>query len=217
LVINETNNLKFSPNKCFLTEQTKFDENFSYEGEIKNSKKHGKGKLILIDPDPELNFTFEGNFKNDILINGSLRTKSIYYEGEFGRNLLFHGNGQMHHLNSGEIYVGKFKDGFPHGNGKWIYSDGDEYVGVFNKGKFSDPGRNEFLEKKAIEEQNSVDNSVDTMIQDVFDERRKKKQAELLTICIDYYEMCKLIVTNGVTGSGRLGPQGICKKCGFVD
>ncbi|XP_075697070.1 MORN repeat-containing protein 1 isoform X2 [Rhinoderma darwinii] len=77
---------------------------FRYEGEWKDGKKHGHGKLLFRD--------------------GS------YYEGEFVRGEIT-GNGLRYWATRGNTYSGEFQDGELHGHGVMKYKDGERYEGEF--------------------------------------------------------------------------------------
>lgn len=52
------------------------------------------------------------------------------YEGEC-KNRLANGEGTASGI---DTYQGKFKDGVPHGKGKYVYADGSYYIGEFKNG-----------------------------------------------------------------------------------
>ena len=142
-----------------------------YEGEFKNDKKNGKGKLyykILKD-------TYEGDFKDNNItgngfyewsnketykgtfLNGKMHGKGIYkwpdggkYEGDYFNNIK-EGNG-IFTWSNGKIFHGPFKNGKPHGNGILIMKD-KKFNVTFNNGK---------LDGKAqeIEDDNYNDNKI---------------------------------------------------------
>ena len=68
-----------------------------YEGELKENKFHGQGKLILPS-----GTVYEGEFKDDKL----------------------HGKGKLNFTSGGD-YVGDFKDNKRHGQGTYTFADGD--------------------------------------------------------------------------------------------
>ncbi len=78
-----------------------------YEGQTKDGKYHGFGKLSWPD--------------------GS------YYEGEW-INGLYHGKG-IYYYNNKDKYIGEFKNGKKDGNGTYIYSNGQELIGTWYNGK----------------------------------------------------------------------------------
>ncbi|XP_031818860.1 MORN repeat-containing protein 1 isoform X2 [Sarcophilus harrisii] len=80
---------------------------FRYEGEWKDGKKHGHGKLLFKD--------------------GS------YYDGEFVDGEII-GMGQRYWSSSGNIYSGQFVLGELHGHGVMIYKEGGKYEGEFYQG-----------------------------------------------------------------------------------
>uniref|UniRef100_A0A4X2M9F4 MORN repeat containing 1 n=1 Tax=Vombatus ursinus TaxID=29139 RepID=A0A4X2M9F4_VOMUR len=80
---------------------------FRYEGEWKDGKKHGYGKLLFKD--------------------GS------YYEGEFVDGEII-GRGQRYWASSGNTYSGQFVLGELQGHGIMKYKDGGKYEGEFSHG-----------------------------------------------------------------------------------
>ena len=123
-----------------------------YEGEIKNSEFHGKGKLISKDS------TYEGNFENgekkgsgkiifndgtiyegqiekgEMKGNGNMTWKNGYkYEGEFNGPIL-NGKGKLTYKN-GDFYEGDFENNLFHGKGKYIFNKtGNMHEGDFQYG-----------------------------------------------------------------------------------
>ncbi len=61
-------------------------------------------------------------------------TSGIIYEGEVNENGKPHGYGNQTHPN-GDTYVGEYKEGVPHGQGRYTFSDDlGTFEGEFNKG-----------------------------------------------------------------------------------
>ena len=122
-----------------------------YEGEIKESKFNGKGKLKNVEGD-----FYEGDFldgqktgfckiifaDNTIyeggiekgLFNGKGNIKyinGIEYDGNFSGST-FNGYGKI--KNNEECYEGNFDNNLFHGKGKYKYKNGDEYYGNYEWG-----------------------------------------------------------------------------------
>lgn len=95
---------------------------YTYEGEFKNGKFHGKGKKVQIrDSDGG-----EG-FHPGI--------GSWEYEGEW-RNDDMSGQGKLTYTRSGSVYQGSFKSGKPHGQGTFKGGDGQYKEGTWSHGQF---------------------------------------------------------------------------------
>ena len=129
-----------------------YPNNNIYEGYIKNSNCHGKGKLIFetgelyegdfvagdIEGYGKYTFsdktTYEGNFtKGDFKGIGVIKWPfNITYEGEFSGPAL-NGYGKLFD-NNGEKYEGNFKNNFFEGKGKYTFQDGCTYDGDFERG-----------------------------------------------------------------------------------
>ncbi|XP_053401021.1 MORN repeat-containing protein 1-like isoform X3 [Mercenaria mercenaria] len=81
---------------------------FKYEGQWKNGKKHGSGKLVFLD--------------------------SSFYEGTF-QNGEIEGFGTRYFAATGCKYQGQFKKGELHGKGRMIWPDGSIYEGQWVNNK----------------------------------------------------------------------------------
>ena len=107
---------------------------YEYEGEIKDNKRDGYGKLIL-----ENGIYYIGQWKNDMKHGkGTLYKKddSLIYEGDF-ENDKYNGFGESIEEN-GNIYIGQWKDGLKHGLGK-LYNKKNN---IIYEGKFENGMRN---------------------------------------------------------------------------
>lgn len=100
-----------------------------YEGEFKNGKPNGQGKLTFTTGD-----FYEGSFENGMPNGQGKITYSLgnIYEGKF-KDCLPNGQGKMTYSDR-SIYKGEFKDGSPNGQGKMTYTYGDIYEGEFKDG-----------------------------------------------------------------------------------
>ena len=77
--------------------------NGTYEGEMKNGKREGKGKFFFLNGD-----LYEGEFKNNC-------------KDKYGK----------YTYSNKDIYEGEFNKGEIHGKGKYIYVEGDIYEGEY--------------------------------------------------------------------------------------
>jgi len=107
----------------------------TYEGECKNGKRDGKGKLTYLSGD-----VYEGYWKDD-MFNGQGKFIDRYgiYEGEF-KNGQQNGKGKLIYAN-GNIYEGEFKDGQFNGKGKIIFAQGGFYEGGWKNGQWDGKGK----------------------------------------------------------------------------
>ncbi|XP_018408585.1 PREDICTED: MORN repeat-containing protein 1 [Nanorana parkeri] len=104
---------------------------FRYEGEWKDGKKHGHGKLLFRDGS-----YYEGEFIHGEITGNGLRywaTSGNKYSGEFEEGEL-HGHGVMHYKDGGR-YEGEFVFGIREGHGLLVDKDGQTYSGAFHKNK----------------------------------------------------------------------------------
>ena len=106
-----------------------------YEGEFKNSKKDGKGKITY-----ENGWIYEGNFANDKQNGFGKMTQSDNekYEGEW-KDGKMNGEGTRIH-NNGDKYIGNYINNIRNGFGKYYFSNGDYYEGNWEDGKESGNG-----------------------------------------------------------------------------
>ncbi|XP_046851572.1 MORN repeat-containing protein 1-like isoform X2 [Xenia sp. Carnegie-2017] len=126
---------------------------FRYEGEWRKGKKHGHGRLVMVDGS-----YYEGSFKNGEISGHGYRSWSYsgnVYIGEFkcgeicGIGVMTYGNGEKYEGGwkdnkrhgegelveaNGDIYKGSFYQHKKHGKGHQIYSNGDEYEGDWVQG-----------------------------------------------------------------------------------
>jgi len=124
-------------------------ESPGYTGELKNGKRHGKGKLVLRNGDIYIG-SWEDNrktgqgvyfYSNGIKYNGQWKDDIMEGSGSFifPRTGTYYGdikNGQMtgygvFNYSDGSIYEGHWKDGKWHGKGKYSLPDGRYIEAIF--------------------------------------------------------------------------------------
>lgn len=102
-------------------------------GELKDNLPHGNGV------ESGQNYEFDGKFEEGVKVSGKLKWTSdnitCEYNGPFLDNL-FEGKGVLN--NDEGKYVGTFKKGQKHGNGKLFYKHNSQYY----EGEFEDDLRN---------------------------------------------------------------------------
>jgi hypothetical protein len=107
-----------------------------YEGEFKEGKPHGHGKVTSTD-----GRAFEGEYQ-DGKPHGHGKTTSTdgrAFEGEY-RNGKPHGHGKTTSPD-GKIFEGEYQDGKAHGCGKMILPDGRIIEGEYKEGKLNGCGK----------------------------------------------------------------------------
>lgn len=99
----------------------------TYEGEIKNRMKHGRGTLTWDDGDE-----FIGQFENNNKVRGTFNWKAgDSYTGEFKHSLM-HGYG-IYTYQNGRVYEGQWDGGFKEGKGIFTWPNQDKYEGQFHR------------------------------------------------------------------------------------
>lgn len=114
-----------------------------YKGEVKDKKRHGKGKMVWADGS-----VYEGDWlngkrtgKGKMVWGADTEWSGDVYEGDFV-NGKRHGKGRYAWAD-GNVYEGDWVNGNRTGKGKFSWEDGDVYEGDFvnnvrtGKGKFS--------------------------------------------------------------------------------
>ena len=108
----------------------------SYIGDFSNSKRHGIG---VLDTNK---IHYEGEFKNDKL-NGkgkiTFKNEGHYYEGDFENNEI-NGYGTFKWKN-GDCYTGQMLNGKMHGLGRYRYNTGQVFEGTYANGIKQGGGR----------------------------------------------------------------------------
>ena len=113
--------------------------NIIYEGEFKNGKYYGTGKIYYKNG----NIKYNGEFKNNIFDgNGTFYNENgnIIYEGEFKENK-YNGFGKYYNKNGILKCEGEFIDNNLNGNGIYYYRNGFIYKGVFINNLFDGLGQ----------------------------------------------------------------------------
>ena len=101
----------------------------TYIGDFSNSKRHGKGVLDTHK------VHYEGEFKNDKLSGKgriTFKNEGHYYEGDFDNNEI-NGYGTFVWKN-GDSYTGQMMNGKMHGKGRYCYSNGVVFEGIYANG-----------------------------------------------------------------------------------
>jgi len=120
-----------------------FKNGDKFVGIYRNDVRCGPGKLMCENGDG-----YEGDFLNDHMhglgvcsrrhegkVVGMNSTELGVYDGEWRRSKK-HGQGVLRYCN-GDMYVGFWEDGLPHGNGTFTFTEKNEkYIGQFEKGKY---------------------------------------------------------------------------------
>ena len=103
---------------------------FDYEGEIRNNKPNGKGKMKYKD----------GTICEGALINGILsgQCRCAFYNGDLYIGEILadkrSGKGTYYYKGTGGRYIGEWRNDKENGKGTWYYSNGDKYEADFVNG-----------------------------------------------------------------------------------
>ena len=101
----------------------------TYIGDFSNSKRHGKGVLDTHK------VHYEGEFRNDKLSGKGriiFKIEGHYYEGDFENNEI-NGYGTFKWKN-GDTYTGQMMNGKMHGQGRYTYNNGKVFEGTYANG-----------------------------------------------------------------------------------
>ena len=143
--------------KGFMYKLYTYDEQeyfLTYTGQFKDGAMHGKGVLygmgmvgdVSLDGDWVNNAFTKGTMVEEFIISDEDHTVETY-TGEFINNQR---NGQGVLKEENGTYIGTFKDGSPHGNGKYIYTDGRIYEGEMKDGVPSGNGKMTLKNKQVL-------------------------------------------------------------------
>uniref|UniRef100_A0A6B2KYR6 Uncharacterized protein n=2 Tax=Arcella intermedia TaxID=1963864 RepID=A0A6B2KYR6_9EUKA len=101
-----------------------FKGGYQYAGQLKDGKRHGKGKLIL--PDSNI---FTGQWDNDKRKQGSyIFADGSTFEGQWDWGNIENATYTYANLDS---YYGQWKNGKRHGKGRFVFATGAKYIGAF--------------------------------------------------------------------------------------
>ena len=109
----------------------------SYQGQLKNSKRHGQGTSITSSGayyTGQWQENLENGYGRLIYENGNV------YQGEFIEGLAS-GEGVLTKYSDCSVYKGQFQNNLMHGEGQITYKDGSSYVGGWRKGRRHGKGR----------------------------------------------------------------------------
>ena len=107
-----------------------------YIGDFSHSKREGKGVLDTHK------VHYEGEFKNDKFCGKGriiFKVEGHYYDGDFDNNEI-NGYGTFVWKN-GDRYIGQMMNGKMRGNGKYIYNNGVVYEGLYANGRSQGKGK----------------------------------------------------------------------------
>ncbi len=144
-------------------------DEFIYEGEYKNDKKNGKGKLFF----KNLNDSYEGNFEdNDINGNGIYKWENgEIYKGNFLKGKM-NGEGKYTWPDGG-CYKGNYINNIKEGNGIFKWSNGKIYEGPFKNGNPN--GNGILIVKNIIYEINFEDGEIKGKLKEIDKKTALKK------------------------------------------
>ena len=111
-------------------------ESPGYSGELKNGKRHGKGKLVLRNGDIYIG-SWEDNRKTGQGVY--LYSNGIKYNGQWKDDIM-EGSGSFIFPRTG-TYYGDIKKGQMTGYGVFKYNDGSVYEGCWKEGKWHGRGK----------------------------------------------------------------------------
>ena len=118
---------------------TKKTKTFTYKGNFKERRMHGKGEYVWKDGG-----SYKGDFREGFFEGIGLRTyeSGTIYKGSFKYNKP-HGEGTMTYTN-GSIYRGLWQFGYKHGQGLYKDNDGYSHEGNYKFGNADGEGKQKF-------------------------------------------------------------------------
>ena len=138
LIEQQYNNTKkfFNMQKNYSEKTLPSTRGNTYIGPYKNNQKNGKGKLIVTEQ-----FTYEGNFKDDLFDGyGEYTCKQYTYKGTFLQGKKSGKGTEINLINKIE-YKGDFNEDKKNGKGEEKYPDGTIYIGEFKDDKKHGKGK----------------------------------------------------------------------------
>jgi hypothetical protein len=122
-----------------------FEDGGNYSGNWKNNTYHGQGSYTFSDGNKYVGDWIGGEQQGQ----GTLYyANGITIEGEFSQGFCIKGKETT---NTGDIYVGPFKNNRKHGYGTLQTSDGDLYVGEFKNDLKEGPGKYTYTSGNVLE------------------------------------------------------------------
>jgi len=110
---------------------------FEYQGELKESRFNGQGKVEYPDGSSYIGAFSAGEFHGAGLYTSS---SGDVFSGQFERSQ-FTGHGFFTSANKGSQYTGDFKNWLYEGDGTYTGQNGDTYIGSFIAGSFTGDGK----------------------------------------------------------------------------
>ena len=124
------------------------DQNI-YEGEFRNDKFHGVGKMTYVREGFSFECIYRRGFASNIGRAVYKRDGSIYI-GELNEDLKKHGCGVYIDGATGRRYEGEFEDDVSQGQGRIIFSSGSVYCGGVSKMMRQGAGKMEFKDPQRL-------------------------------------------------------------------
>ena len=123
-----------------------YDEGHVYEGDWKDGKRNGRGKMVFANGE-----IYEGDFQDDNMHGHGKMVFAVgdIYEGEWIDGQC-HGRGKMTLANGG-VYEGDYKDDVMHGRGKFTSAAGEVYEGDWENDTMHGHGKYTFASGNAYE------------------------------------------------------------------
>lgn len=127
-------------------EQTENIESPGYVGEMKDGKKHGRGKLVLRNGDVYIGSWRDGRKSGQGIY---IYSNGIKYNGQWKDDIM-EGSGSFVFPKTGSYY-GDIKNGQMTGYGLFKYHDGSVYEGGWKDGKWNGKGKYSLPDGRKIE------------------------------------------------------------------
>lgn len=144
----------------FIHKSYRSNESYTYEGEFRNGKRHGRG--VLIEGHAPYEDRYEGEWENDMRDGYGIQVYyyGAVYEGQWKRNK-HHGYGVLKEKD-GTVYEGEIFDmGMISGRGKITYPNGETYEGDIKGAKRHGHGVMTYQDGRVVDRQWLNDMSFD--------------------------------------------------------
>mmetsp|Transcript_10183 Transcript_10183/g.8987 ORF Transcript_10183/g.8987 Transcript_10183/m.8987 type:complete len:184 (+) Transcript_10183:305-856(+) len=106
------------------------DTKITYQGEFKSDIRVGKGEVTVSAPGLTANAELEENKAKATI---EFPNENCTYTGEVSGDAIF-GKGVLKHHDTGNVFIGEFRNNHKHGQGEFTLKNGEKFKGEFAHG-----------------------------------------------------------------------------------